>query len=112
MIVTRSQIPELADLDFAAGCAILVDKPIEWTSFNVVSKIRYLIRHHLGVKKFKVGHAGTLDPLATGLLIICTGKMTKSITDFIQFRFGSLTNCKHFSIRMFLVNRDKFCAET
>lgn len=83
MIVTRLQIPELADLDFAAGCALLVDKPLEWTSFNVVSKIRYLIRHHLGVKKFKVGHAGTLDPLATGLLIICTGKMTKSITDFM-----------------------------
>ncbi len=83
MIVTREHIGQLADLDYAAGCAILVDKPLEWTSFNVVSKIRYLIRHHYGVKKFKVGHAGTLDPLATGLLIICTGKMTKQITTFM-----------------------------
>jgi len=56
---------------------MLVDKPMEWTSFDVVNKIRYTLKHHYGVKKLKVGHAGTLDPLATGLLLICTGKATK-----------------------------------
>lgn len=56
---------------------MLVDKPIGWTSFDVVNKIRWKLRKKYGVKKFKVGHAGTLDPLATGLLIICTGKKTK-----------------------------------
>lgn len=61
--------------DFAAGEVLLVDKPLGWTSFDVVNKIRYAIRP----AKMKVGHAGTLDPLATGLLIICTGKFTKKI---------------------------------
>ena len=60
----------------------MVDKPAEWTSFDVVNKIRHMLRHHLGIKKIKVGHAGTLDPLATGLLLICVGKATKRINEF------------------------------
>ncbi len=69
-------------MDFLKGEVLLIDKPLEWTSFDVVNKLRYHIKHYLKVKKVKVGHAGTLDPLATGLLIICTGKMTKSIEQF------------------------------
>lgn len=65
--------------DFKAGEVLLVNKPLEWTSFDVVNKLRYTIKHKLGIKKIKVGHAGTLDPLADGLLIICTGKKTKTI---------------------------------
>jgi tRNA pseudouridine55 synthase len=68
--------------DFFIGAALLVDKPLGWTSFDVVNKIRYQLRKLTGVKKIKVGHAGTLDPLATGLLIICTGKLTKKIDEF------------------------------
>lgn len=65
--------------EFSQGTTILVDKPIGWTSFDVVNKIRWHLRKKLGVKKIKVGHAGTLDPLATGLLIVCIGKHTKLI---------------------------------
>lgn len=68
---------------FEEGGAVLIDKPIEWTSFDVVNKLRYAIKGHLNVKKYKVGHAGTLDPLATGLLIICFGKYTKLIDEII-----------------------------
>lgn len=68
--------------DFKDGQVILIDKPLEWTSFDIVNKIRYLIRHQFNYKKIKVGHAGTLDPLATGLLIICTGKQTKQIDSY------------------------------
>ena len=68
--------------DFQAGEVLLFNKPIGWTSFDVVNKVRYLIRSHLGIKKIKVGHAGTLDPLATGLLVLCTGKFTKRIQEF------------------------------
>ena len=68
--------------NFQAGEILLVDKPLNWTSFDVVNKIRYTILKKLGIKKIKVGHAGTLDPLATGLLIICTGKFTKRIDEF------------------------------
>lgn len=64
------------------GQVLLIDKPLEWTSFQVVNKIRWLIRKELDIKKIKVGHAGTLDPLATGLLILCTGKFTKKINTF------------------------------
>lgn len=64
------------------GAMLLVDKPQSWTSFDVVNKIRYKLKHLLGVKKIKVGHAGTLDPLATGLLIICTGGSTKKIDHY------------------------------
>lgn len=70
--------------DFAAGEVLLVDKPLDWTSFQVVNKLRYPLKKLYNKKKFKVGHAGTLDPLATGLLVICTGKMTKSINGFVQ----------------------------
>jgi tRNA pseudouridine55 synthase len=69
--------------DFAQGSTILVDKPLGWTSFDVVNKLRWHLRQRLGVKKLKVGHAGTLDPLATGLLVICIGKHTKNIEGFI-----------------------------
>lgn len=65
--------------DFVAGEVLLIDKPYEWTSFDVVGKVRNIVRRATGVKKIKVGHAGTLDPLATGLLILCTGKKTKEI---------------------------------
>jgi len=68
---------------FLNGEIILIDKPLGWTSFQVVNKIRWLIRSTFGIKKIKVGHAGTLDPLASGLLILCTGKMTKSIEQFM-----------------------------
>jgi tRNA pseudouridine55 synthase len=65
--------------DFLAGETISVNKPYRWTSFDVVNKIRYSIKQDLGIPKIRIGHAGTLDPLATGLLIICTGKHTKQI---------------------------------
>lgn len=65
--------------EFAQGSTILVDKPLKWTSFDAVNKLRWHLRQKLGVKKLKVGHAGTLDPLATGLLVICIGKHTKLI---------------------------------
>lgn len=67
---------DISDIDFNQGAVILINKPIDWTSFKVVDKVRRLIRAK------KVGHAGTLDPKATGLLILCTGKLTKSIDEF------------------------------
>ena len=67
-------------MDFAQGEVLLVDKPLRWTSFDVVNKIRNALKKKYG--KIKVGHAGTLDPLATGLLIICTGKFTKRIDEY------------------------------
>lgn len=87
-------IPESpASCDFLAGQMLLIDKPKTWTSFDVVNKIRYAIK----IKK--VGHAGTLDPLATGLLILCTGKFTKKLTDLqgldkkyeVVFKLGATT---------------------
>jgi tRNA pseudouridine55 synthase len=66
-------------MDFKSGTILSFDKPLEWTSFGLVNKVRYLLCRHIGEKKLKVGHAGTLDPLATGVLIICTGKATKQI---------------------------------
>jgi len=68
--------------DFQKGEVLLIDKPLEWTSFDVVNKVRNLIRKQLNLKKLKVGHAGTLDPLATGLLIVCTGKFTKMLDSY------------------------------
>jgi len=68
--------------DFLSGQVLLIDKPLTWTSFQAVNKLRWEIRHAFDIKKIKVGHAGTLDPLATGLLVICTGKMTKQINVF------------------------------
>ena len=67
--------------EFKTGEILLFDKPLNWTSFQVVNKVRWLIRKRCHIKKIKVGHAGTLDPLATGLLIICTGKFTKRIPE-------------------------------
>lgn len=67
---------------FQDGRILLIDKELNWTSFDAVNKIRILLKNRLGIKKIKVGHAGTLDPLATGLIIVCTGKMTKSINEF------------------------------
>lgn len=69
-------------MNFKEGEVLYFDKPLKWTSFAVVNKIRYHICRKLGVKKIKVGHAGTLDPLATGVMIICTGKATKRIEEF------------------------------
>jgi tRNA pseudouridine55 synthase len=68
--------------DYKEGRLLLIDKPLNWTSFQVVNKVRWLIRKQFGIKKLKVGHAGTLDPLATGLLILCTGKFTKKIDTY------------------------------
>lgn len=65
--------------NFQEGALLLIDKPKEWTSFDVVNKLRYALRKALNIKKIKVGHAGTLDPLATGLLVVCTGRFTKKI---------------------------------
>ncbi|MEM6725809.1 MAG: tRNA pseudouridine(55) synthase TruB [Bacteroidota bacterium] len=67
---------------FQEGQVLLIDKPKDWTSFDVVNKIRHKLKRLLKVKKIKVGHSGTLDPMATGLLIICTGKFTKKLHDF------------------------------
>ena len=71
-------------INIKEGELILIDKELNWTSFDVVNKIRYAIKKKFDIKKIKVGHAGTLDPLATGLLIICCGKMTKSINNFSE----------------------------
>lgn len=83
--------------DFHAGALILVDKPLRWTSFDVVNKVRSSLKRSCG--KIKVGHAGTLDPLATGLVMVCTGKWTKRIEEFMAHekeyiatvRFGATT---------------------
>ena len=75
-------IEQLRNADFLSGVTMLVDKPLHWTSFDVVNKIRNAIKKKLKIKKIKVGHAGTLDPLATGLLIIATGKDTKKLQQY------------------------------
>lgn len=67
---------------YIEGSVLFIDKPLTWTSFDVVNKIRKALKYRLGIKKIKVGHAGTLDPLATGLVIICTGKATKTIVNY------------------------------
>ena len=81
-------------MDFINGEVLLIDKPLEWTSFDIVNKMRSIIRGKLDVKKIKVGHAGTLDPLATGLLIVCTGKMTKQIDTFQAQKKEYITTLK------------------
>ncbi|RXQ89020.1 tRNA pseudouridine(55) synthase TruB [Ancylomarina salipaludis] len=70
------------DQDFQSGAFILLNKPYEWTSFDLVNKAKFKIKHKYNLKKIKVGHAGTLDPLATGLMIVCTGKYTKRIDSY------------------------------
>ncbi|MCQ2224518.1 MAG: tRNA pseudouridine(55) synthase TruB [Paludibacteraceae bacterium] len=72
-------------MNFIDGEILCFDKPLTWTSFDIVNKVRYLIKRQLNVKKFKIGHAGTLDPLATGVLIVCTGKATKRIEE-LQYK--------------------------
>ena len=69
-------------MDFKEGEVLCFYKPYKWTSFALVNKVRWMICRHIGEKKLKVGHAGTLDPLATGVLVICTGKKTKLIDSF------------------------------
>lgn len=95
------------DYDFYSGEVLLIDKPYTWSSFQAVNKLKYAIKHHSsfvvdGQKiNAKIGHAGTLDPLATGLLIVCTGKKTKTINDLMglekeytgTFLLGSTTPC-------------------
>ena len=70
------------DKDFQTGSFILLNKPYNWTSFDLVNKIKFKLKHKYDLKKIKVGHAGTLDPLATGLMIVCTGKYTKRIDTY------------------------------
>jgi len=70
------------EFDFKEGEVLLFNKPIHWTSFQLVNKVRWLVKRDLNIKKIKVGHAGTLDPLANGLMILCTGKMTKKIDQY------------------------------
>lgn len=100
--------------EFINGAVLLIDKPIHWTSFQAVNFIRHRVKRITKIKKIKVGHAGTLDPLATGLLIVCVGKKTKSIVDYMglkkvysgSFELGSTTPSfdketeidKHFSL--------------
>lgn len=87
------------ETDWREGVVLLFDKPLDWTSFNLVSKVRSLLYHRLGYKKIKVGHAGTLDPLATGLLVVCVGKATKQVNQIQEqekeyvatFKLGSTT---------------------
>ena len=67
--------------DFQNGQVLLIDKPLNWTSFQVVNKMKWLLKSKFDLRKIKIGHAGTLDPLATGLLIVCTGKFTKTISE-------------------------------
>jgi tRNA pseudouridine55 synthase len=72
----------MTDQHFLDGQILLIDKPLHWSSFQAVNKLKYFLKRKYDLpKKFKIGHAGTLDPLATGLLIVCTGKFTKTITE-------------------------------
>ena len=96
-VITPSKIDKSSH--FVSGTLLLIDKPLEWTSFDVVKKVRNLIKKKLQIKKIKVGHSGTLDPLATGLLIVCTGKFTTRIEEIQgqektytgQFTLGATT---------------------
>ena len=96
-VITPSKIEKSSH--FVSGTLLLIDKPLGWTSFDVVKKVRNLIKKKLQIKKIKVGHSGTLDPLATGLLIVCTGEFTKRIEEIQgqektytgQFTFGATT---------------------
>lgn len=89
------------EIDLENGSVILLDKPLRWTSFQAVNKLKWLILRHYHLKKVKIGHAGTLDPLATGLLIVCVGKYTKRIEEFQAkekqytgtMRLGATTPC-------------------
>lgn len=80
--------------DFQKGKILLIDKELKWTSFDVVNKIRILLKNRLGIKKIKVGHAGTLDPLATGLVIVCTGKATRKIENYLHLEKEYIASLK------------------
>lgn len=88
-------------MDFLAGEVLVIDKPLKWTSFDVVNKVRLMLKQIMGIKKIKVGHAGTLDPLATGVVVLCTGKATKQIEQLMDhdkeytatIRLGATTPC-------------------
>ncbi|MFA7116982.1 MAG: tRNA pseudouridine(55) synthase TruB [Bacteroidales bacterium] len=102
-LITKDNLEILSDNieDYPGGIVIPIDKPLKWTSFNAVHKLRYKFQHHFSMKKFKIGHAGTLDPLATGILIICAGKATKLAETFqaeekeyiAEVTFGATTPC-------------------
>ena len=81
-VISDKKFEEYNEEELKSGAVFLVDKPLDWTSFQVVNKLRWVIRKTFKIKKIKVGHAGTLDPLATGLLIICVGKKTKEIDNY------------------------------
>lgn len=81
-VISEKKFEEYNEEELKLGAVFLVDKPLDWTSFQVVNKLRWVIRKTFKIKKIKVGHAGTLDPLATGLLIICVGKKTKEIDTY------------------------------
>lgn len=90
-LISDKPFDEITAEEFNEGQVLLVDKPLEWSSFQVVNKLKFTIKKKFSLgKKFKIGHAGTLDPLATGLLIICTGKKTKEIESF-QDKFKEYT---------------------
>jgi tRNA pseudouridine55 synthase len=80
--------------DFQNGQILLIDKELKWSSFQAVNKMKWVLKSKLGLKKIKIGHAGTLDPLATGLLIVCTGKFTKRITE-LQGQIKEYTGTFH-----------------
>ncbi|MES2545605.1 MAG: tRNA pseudouridine(55) synthase TruB [Bacteroidota bacterium] len=77
----KNIISTLTAEDFQNGQILQIDKPMHWTSFQAVNKMKWVLKSKLGLKKIKIGHAGTLDPLATGLLLVCTGKFTKIISE-------------------------------
>lgn len=77
--MTLPFVRDLKSADYQAGALLLIDKPQGWTSFDVVNKVRGALKQHLQVKNIKVGHSGTLDPMATGLLLVCTGRWTKEL---------------------------------
>ena len=81
-------------LDLIAGATIALDKPLTWSSFSLVNKFRYEACRFLGIRKLKVGHAGTLDPLATGVMILCTGKHTKHIPQLQEGRKEYIANIR------------------
>ena len=81
MIIDKN-INSLQEIDFTQGHVILINKPLDWTSFDIVNKIRYLIRNKYSIKKIKVGHGGTLDPLATGVVVVGVAKETKNLANY------------------------------
>lgn len=98
-MLCRGNFP--SDIDYQAGVIMLINKPQGWTSFDVVNRVKYAIKHNHGLKKIKVGHGGTLDPMADGLIIVCTGKYTKLLEQLSNenksytavFKLGCTTPC-------------------